>query len=191
MRGAVACVGHIAVFAREGQSGGRGRWSRRASTGLGLAGNVGLEVCWHVTRRRQRGAAPGIRGRRGAPWWQRMGRRRLGVAVTSCLSWAALWGNFTTLLGRRRDGELRTSRGSSREQIRKWDDVAAGLSTPSSSKDEAEKKNPLPIFCLAEISVPARGKALFSLKSVASLPQEVTIDAKRLKGERRRERELE
>lgn len=38
--------------------------------------------------------------------------------MTSCLSWAAatwLGGNFATLCGRRRDGELRTSRGSSGE----------------------------------------------------------------------------
>jgi hypothetical protein len=40
--------------------------------------------------------------------------------VTSCLSWAAatwLGGNFATLCGRRRDGELRTSRGSSGENL--------------------------------------------------------------------------
>jgi hypothetical protein len=113
------------------------------------------------------------------------------VAVTSCLSWAALWGNFTTLLGRRRDGELRTSRGSSREQIRQWDDVAAGLSTPFFlDRTKRRKKIPYRFFVWQKLVFRLGEKPYFSLKSVASLPQEVAIDAKRVKGERRRERVL-
>ena len=103
------------MFAREGQVGGRGRGGRRAASGLGSdPGGLGLQMSGHVARRRRR-RRPGVRGRR-PPRWRPSSRRRLRAAVTSCLRTAArLWGNFTTLGGRRRDCELRTNRGSSRQ----------------------------------------------------------------------------
>lgn len=62
----------------------------------------------HVARRG--GRRPRVQVRRRPPGWRATSRRKLRAAVTSCLWTAArLWGNLTTLGGRRRDCELRTT----------------------------------------------------------------------------------